>query len=96
MSVSKRFVYVLKSTVAPHRFYTGLTSDVAARLRAHNAGHCPHTARAKPWHLVVSVEFADERRAMEFERYLKFDARGRLAIRTQTLTGDLTLLRVQT
>jgi putative endonuclease len=64
-------VYVLKSTVAPNRFYTGLTSDVADRLRAHNEGHCPHTATAKPWHVVVSVEFADERRAAEFERYLK-------------------------
>jgi predicted GIY-YIG superfamily endonuclease len=64
-------VYVLKSQYAPHRYYTGLTSDVAARLVAHNNGGCPHTVDSRPWLLDVVVEFSDEKRAIAFERYLK-------------------------
>jgi len=43
-ALDKRFVYVLRSGSTPTRYYTGLTSDVAARLAAHNAGHSTHTA----------------------------------------------------
>jgi hypothetical protein len=53
------------------RFYTGLTSDVGARLIAHNAGRCVHTASGRPWKVIIAIEFANERRAVEFERYLK-------------------------
>jgi predicted GIY-YIG superfamily endonuclease len=66
----KRFVYLLRS-LDSGRPYVGVTSDVAARLAAHNAGHCTHTARHKPWTVVVAIEFADQERALEFERYLK-------------------------
>jgi putative endonuclease len=62
---------VLKSRNQPSRYYTGLTSDVPWRLAAHNAGRCPHTARAGPWDVDVVVAFADEKRAVAFERYLK-------------------------
>jgi predicted GIY-YIG superfamily endonuclease len=48
-----------------------VTSDVHARLAAHNSGKCSHTAKAGPWELDVVVTFSDERRAMAFERYLK-------------------------
>ena len=71
MPAPKRFVYILTSAEQPPRFYTGLTSDVSARLAAHNAGHCRHTATHRHWRLHVIVEFADERRAVAFERYLK-------------------------
>jgi putative endonuclease len=67
----KRFVYVLKSGDDPPRYYTGVTSDVPARLAAHNDGRSPHTATLQPWRLDVVVEFTDERRAIAFERYLK-------------------------
>ena len=67
----KRFVYVLKNGEAPARHYTGVTSDVANRLAEHNAGNCTHTARHRPWSIDVVIEFADERRAVAFERYLK-------------------------
>jgi predicted GIY-YIG superfamily endonuclease len=66
----KRFVYVLKNDVA-RRYYTGLTSDVTARLAAHNNGRCPHTADGRPWKLDIVIEFADEPRAIRFEKYLK-------------------------
>jgi len=71
MSASKRFVYVLKSESQPDRYYTGLASNLSARLDAHNAGRCPHTASGRPWRLDVVVKFGDERRAVAFERYLK-------------------------
>jgi uncharacterized protein len=38
-SPSKRFVYYLQSAVDRDQRYSGLTSDVAARLSAHNAGN---------------------------------------------------------
>ena len=69
--LAKHFVYVIKSRSQPSRYYTGLTSNVAARVAAHNAGHCPHTARGGPSETDVVVEFADEKRAVVFERYLK-------------------------
>ena len=67
----KLYVYILRSLQPGHRPYVGLTSDVRARLAAHNAGHCSHTARYRPWKMVVCVEFDDEHRAIAFERYLK-------------------------
>ena len=67
----KLFVYILRSEREPPRYYTGLTSDPAARLEDHNAGRCTHTATGRPWQLDALVQFADDRRALAFERYLK-------------------------
>ena len=41
----QRVVYVLKNSDNPPRYYTGVTSDLGARLQAHNAGRCVHTAK---------------------------------------------------
>jgi putative endonuclease len=71
MERSKRIVYVLKNADNPPRFYTGVTADVCARLEAHNAGRCAHTAKYRPWVADVIVTFADEARAVAFEKYLK-------------------------
>ena len=71
MEQRKRIVYILKSDGDPSRYYTGLTSDMGARLDAHNAGRVPHTANGKPWIIDVVVEFRDERRAVAFKKYLK-------------------------
>jgi len=71
MQPPKRFVYVLKSESESSRYYTGVTSNVRARLTAHNEGRCPHTSRWTPWRVIVVVAFAREKRALEFERYLK-------------------------
>jgi putative endonuclease len=64
MLFEKRFVYVIRNRSTRRRYYTGLTSDVPARLAAHNAGHCTHTADGRPWDIDVVVEFSDERRAI--------------------------------
>ncbi|MEO8255862.1 MAG: GIY-YIG nuclease family protein [Acidobacteriota bacterium] len=71
MPLSQTIVYVLKSDADPSRYYTGLTSHLARRVAAHNAGRVPHTANGQPWIVDVVVEFADERRAVAFEKYLK-------------------------
>ena len=67
----KRFVYVLTNKEEPARHYTGIPSDVTKRLLEHNSGSCTHTAKYGPWSVDVVIEFADERRAVAFERYLK-------------------------
>jgi predicted GIY-YIG superfamily endonuclease len=68
---SKTCVYILRSLADRDRYYTGVTTDPDARLAAHNAGRSPHTAKGRPWELDVSIGFADERRALALERYLK-------------------------
>jgi putative endonuclease len=42
-----------------------------ARLRDHNSGKSPHTAKFKPWRLVTYIAFSDKAKADSFERYLK-------------------------
>ena len=69
--MSKRFVYVVRNSEIPPRYYTGLTSEVSNRLAEHNAGNNTHTAKYRPWSIDVVIEFPDERRAVAFERYLK-------------------------
>jgi putative endonuclease len=71
VAAAKRFVYILESRSAPTRYYTGVIADVDARLAAHNAGRCPHTADGRPWRIDVVIEFTDECRAIAFERHLK-------------------------
>ena len=72
LSMSPRtIVYVLKNESQPPSYYTGVTSNLAARLEAHNSGRVPHTAKGRPWGIDVVVEFSDEQRAVAFEKYLK-------------------------
>jgi putative endonuclease len=70
MDLPKCFVYVLRSAVDPARYYVGLTSDVAERLRIHNQGLSGHTVQDRPWQLVVAVEFTSQESAVRFEKYL--------------------------
>ena len=81
MAIAKHFVYILQSQSNPKRFYTGLTSDVRARLASHNRGECSHTANGLPWKLIVTIEFAFEARAAAFERYLKSGSGGAFSVR---------------
>ena len=64
-------VYLIESLAVQNQRYIGITSDLEARLRVHNAGGSPHTSKYRPWKLVMHLCFQDERRALEFERYLK-------------------------
>jgi predicted GIY-YIG superfamily endonuclease len=65
------YVYLIETAHEPREVYLGRTADLRLRLAAHNAGRSPHTAGRGPWNLVCYHAFAEERRAIEFERYLK-------------------------
>jgi len=66
-----KYVYLLRSVKHPRQRYIGLTSDIQARLAAHNAGQSPHTSKYRPWELCLTLAFADDDRASAFEAYLK-------------------------
>lgn len=66
-----KYVYILNSDVDETQYYVGITSNLEQRLQKHNEGGSPHTSQFRPWRLLVSIQFQDESRASEFERYLK-------------------------
>jgi len=66
-----KYVYILRSTVNPERYYVGVTSDLPMRLKKHNAGEVPHTSKYAPWTIKTYLAFSDEMQAFEFEKYLK-------------------------
>ena len=65
------YVYILKSTKHPNRHYTGLTTCLQTRLKAHNAGKVPHTRKYKPWQIETAISFRCRKKAAAFEHYLK-------------------------
>ena len=65
------YVYILRSEAAPETFYVGFTENLRTRLKTHNSGQVPHTAKHRPWRIKTAVAFTDRQRAVEFERYLK-------------------------
>jgi predicted GIY-YIG superfamily endonuclease len=65
------YVYLLRSLSAPTERYTGFTADLKTRLRKHNEGASIYTAKYRPWELEAYFAFKTERRAREFEHYLK-------------------------
>jgi len=66
-----KYVYLLESISNPGKRYIGITTDFANRLKEHNAGKSPHTAKFKPWKTIVAIKFSDDRKADLFEKYLK-------------------------
>jgi predicted GIY-YIG superfamily endonuclease len=65
-----KYVYILQSLAGEH-FYTGIADDLDARLSKHNAGAVTHTSKFRPWGIKSYIAFADEARAIAFEKYLK-------------------------
>jgi predicted GIY-YIG superfamily endonuclease len=64
-------VYILQSDSNPAHFYTGLTEDLHARLKKHNAGEVAATATFRPWRIKTALAFTNRERAAQFERYLQ-------------------------
>ena len=64
-------VYILQSESAARRFYVGLTEDLKARLKKHNAGEVQFTSTYRPWKIKTAIAFTDKEQAAQFERYLK-------------------------
>jgi putative endonuclease len=70
-SAAMRYVYLIRSLSSPDQRYVGVTSNLEARLQEHNAGGSPHTSKYTPWRLVTYIGFSEDRRAIDFEHYLK-------------------------
>jgi putative endonuclease len=66
-----KYVYLLQSVSVPTQRYVGVTTNLEERLQAHNAGSSLYTSKYRPWKVVMYLCFHDDRRAVEFERYLK-------------------------
>lgn len=65
------YVYVIKSITFSDQIYIGYTNNIKDRLEKHNSGGSVHTAKYRPWKLVVSLEFTDAAKALAFAKYLK-------------------------
>ncbi len=64
-------VYQIVSESRPNSHYTGLTTSLSCRLKAHNRGQDPYTAKFRPWRIDVAIAFRDRTKAVAFEDYLK-------------------------
>ena len=65
------YVYILTSLKDPNRHYIGITTNLTARLKKHNEGGSPHTAKYRPWRIETVIRFIDKEKATAFEAYLK-------------------------
>ena len=65
------YVYILRSMEHPGHYYVGVTADLRARLKKHNAGDVPHTSKYIPWTIKIYIAFSDEQQAFAFEKYVK-------------------------
>ena len=65
------YVYILWDAATHTHFYVGHTSDLAARLKTHNAGHVPHTSKFAPWEIHSAIAVQTEEQASELEKYFK-------------------------
>ena len=65
------YVYILVSELDAENHYTGRTLNLANRLKEHNRGACPHTAKFRPWRIETAIAFASPAKAQAFEKYLK-------------------------
>ncbi|MFA5688360.1 MAG: GIY-YIG nuclease family protein [Kiritimatiellales bacterium] len=65
------YVYILQSETYPEKYYVGQTDDLKSRIEKHNAGYVISTKPFSPWKIASYHAFADRRKAMDFEKYLK-------------------------
>ena len=77
----KYYTYILKSSAAG-TYYYGSTSDLASRLKNHNAGKVRSTKAKRPWIIHYSEEFQDKSSAIRRELFFKSIA-GYLFLREQ-------------
>jgi len=65
------YVYIPQSLEHPDHYYVGITIDVRARLKKHNAAKISHTSKYAPWTIKTYIAFSDKKQAVAFEKYLK-------------------------
>ena len=64
------YVYILESSKSGILYY-GYTTDLRRRLLEHNEGRSQFTKGHRPWKLVQYSAFINEKKAKDFELYLK-------------------------
>ena len=60
------YVYMLRSIPNPDQTYIGFTEDLKTRLKSHDQGQSPHTAKYKPWELITYLAFNNKSKALSF------------------------------
>jgi predicted GIY-YIG superfamily endonuclease len=65
------FVYLIQSEKYPDRTYIGFSKNFEKRLAEHNQGNVSVTKNGLPWKAKVLLQFEEEHKAKDFERYLK-------------------------
>lgn len=78
------YVYLIQSVQFPEINYVGYTTNFETRIQTHNHGGSTHTAKYKPWKLVMCLMFCEEKTAKDFEQYLKSQS-GRAFIKKRFL-----------
>ncbi len=71
MYITMYYVYLIKSLNYPNQRYIGYTTSLKDRFEKHNLGGSFHTAKYKPWELVMYLSFKNKLAAIAFEKYLK-------------------------
>jgi len=59
MNARMTYVYILRSLEHVERYYVGITANLRARLKKHNAREVSHTSKYAPWALKTYVAFDD-------------------------------------
>ena len=68
----KYYVYILKSTKNPKRFYIGYTTDIENRMKDHlHPEPSTYTRQYAPWELETYIVFKNKNLAQKYEIYLK-------------------------
>ena len=64
------FTYILKSVIT-EKYYTGSTSNLDERIKAHNSGKTKSTKPFRPWILVYKEAFETRTEARKRENQIK-------------------------
>lgn len=64
------YVYILQSQ-KDKSYYTGSTTDLKARLKAHNDKKVTYSSTKAPFEIAWYCAFTNKLKAIAFERYLK-------------------------
>jgi len=62
-------VYLLKCN--DETMYTGCTSNLSQRMKAHSDGKVKYTATRLPLSVITTIQFCDKYKAFQFKKYLK-------------------------
>ncbi len=64
------YVYIIQS-LKDGKLYTGFTSNIEKRIRAHNQGEVKSTRNRRPFKLVYQEEYKSKTEALKREKFLK-------------------------